>query len=165
MSRQRCWASRDLDPAGRRRERYAVLTAGPGAGFTLIELLMAMVIIGVAAVVFLNSFRNLLPRSPTPAEVTQAGHLAQQRLEAVLGQRRRLGYAGIIDPCASSPPSPPAPCSILQDYAVTVTGVSPFVTWPINTDTNLYRLITVTVKDLNGAGMTMAVETALVANY
>ena len=130
-------------------------------GFTLIEIIMAMAVIGIAAVVFLNSARSLFPGSLTPASVTQASHLAQARMELLLGWRDQVGYSFNTDPCSASPGA--EPCAGISGFSVAVSGVNPVLSWPVVTDTVRFRRIVVTVT--NGSGTTLAQDTAIVANY
>ena len=132
-----------------------------GSGFTLIEIIMAMAVIGIAAVVFLNSARSLFPGSLTPATVTRASHLAQARMELLLSRRDQVGYSFDTDPCSTSPSA--TPCAGISGFTVAVSGVSTVLAWPVLTDTTRFRRIVVTVTDSNGT--TVAEDTAIVANY
>lgn len=128
-----------------------------GRGFTLLEVLMAIVILGFAATVFLTSFRDLLPRGPSTANIGIASQLAQERLTLVLEQRMRLGYAGMSDPCGSS-----ALCTSVSGFTVTLSGLSVSTSWGMDTDTQRYRVITATVTHSSGK---LAEESIVVANY
>lgn len=130
-------------------------------GFTLIEIIMAMAVIGIAAVVFLNSARSLFPSSLTPASVTRASHLAQARMELLLGRREQAGFGFNTDPCAASPGA--ASCAGIAGFTVNVSGVNPIVPWPAVPVVTRFRLVTVTVT--NSSGTTLAQNTAVVANY
>lgn len=130
-------------------------------GFTLIEIIMAMAVIGIAAVVFLNSARSLFPSSLTPASVTRASHLAQARMELLLGRRDQVGYSFNTDPCSTSPGA--EPCAGIEGFTVAVSGVNPVLSWPVLTDTTRFRRIVVTVT--HSSGTTVAQDTAVVANY
>lgn len=72
-------------------------------GVTLIEMIAFIVIAGIAMVVLVQVFAVSTRGSHTGKQLTQAVHLAQQRLEVIRGQRARLGYAGFTsvtyDPC------------------------------------------------------------------
>lgn len=131
----------------------------PARGFTLIELIVTLVIVSVAAVALFTMFADVLPRSPTPAQVTQAEQLAQERMELILGQELLLGFGSTaLDPCPG-----PAICTVTSGFTVTSSGANALVAWPVDNDTGRYRLITVTV---NGpAGTQLSQLAALVANY
>jgi len=111
-------------------------------GFTLIEVVVFIVVVGVAAVALLQMFRQMLPRSPTPAQMAQASQLAQERLELIMGRRSVVGFAGLNDPCSGSPPPL---CNTTYGYTVAVTGVSAAVAWNGNPTAD-FRLITVKVS-------------------
>ncbi len=137
-------------------------------GLTLIELVVFIVIVGIAAFALLGSFRALLPRSPTAAQLTQATQLAQERVELILGQRNSplagRGYNNTVDldPCNVGAPSV---CTSTFGFTVTSagTGTAPasWVQWNGNPTTN-YKLVTVTVK--LGAP-TLATQSAVLSNY
>ena len=122
---------------------------------------MAMAVIGIAAVVFLNSARSLFPSSLTPASVTRASHLAQARMELLLGRREQVGFGFNTDPCTANPNA--APCAGIAGFTVTASGVNPVVPWPAVPVVTRFRLITVTVT--HSSGTTLAQDTAVVANY
>lgn len=126
-------------------------------GFTLLEVVLAIVILGFSGTVFLHAFRELLPRSPSTANIGIANQLAQERMAAVLEQRTRLGYAGMSDPCGSS-----VICNSVSGFTVTLSGLSVSSTWPLDADTQEYRVISVEVTHSSG---TLARESAIVANY
>jgi len=137
-------------------------------GLTLIELVVFIVIVGIAAFALLGSFRALLPRSPTAAQLTQATQLAQERVELILGQRNSplagRGYNNTVDldPCNVGTPNV---CTNTLGFAVTSagTGTVPgsWLQWNGNPTTN-YKLVTVTVK--LGAP-TLATQSAVLSNY
>ncbi len=126
-------------------------------GFTLLEVVLAIVILGFGATVFLNAFRELLPRSPSTANIGIASQLAQERMALVLEQRLRMGYAGMADPCGVS-----VICNAVSGFTVTLSGLSVSSGWALDTDTQRYRVISVTVTHSSG---TLAREDAIVANY
>lgn len=130
-------------------------------GFTLIELIVAMSIIGIAAVVFLNNARSLFPAGLTPATMTRASHLAQARMELLLSRREQVGYNFNTDPCTANPGA--TICAGVSGLTVTVSGVASVLSWPVATDTARFRRIVVTVT--NSSGTTVAENTAIVANY
>ncbi len=85
-----------------RRARVPAATAAI-RGVTLIEMIAFIVIAGIAMVVLVQVFSVSTRGSHTGKQLTQAVHLAQQRLEVIRGQRERLGYSGFTavtyDPC------------------------------------------------------------------
>ncbi len=144
------------DPShGARTQRW--LKTARRTGFTLLEVLMAIVILSFGATVFLNAFRDLLPRGPSTANIGIASQLAQERLTLVLAQRVRRGYAGMSDPCGSS-----VLCNSVSGFTVTLSGLSVSTSWGLDTDTQRYRVITATVTHASG---TLAQESVIVANY
>lgn len=72
-------------------------------GVTLIELVAFIVIIGIVVVAMVQAFSGTARGSHYGREMTVATQLAQQRMEVILGQRKRLGFAGFTnanyDPC------------------------------------------------------------------
>jgi prepilin-type N-terminal cleavage/methylation domain-containing protein len=129
-------------------------------GFSLVELLVFIVIFGIAAYALLRSFASVLPRSPTPAQLTQATLLAQERMELILGQRDALGYnAANLDPCGAGPA-----CTNALGYTVASAGtaVGTPVPWPANPATANYKLVTVTVSL---GGIPLATQSAVLSNY
>jgi len=131
-------------------------------GFTLVELLVFIVILGLAGYALFRSFGNVLPRSPTAAQLTQAMQLAQERMELILGQRDVRGYNNLVDldPCNVGAPSV---CTSTFGYTVTSAGTAPGapVAWPPNPATASYKLVTVTVA----LGGTLATQSAVLSNY
>ena len=132
-------------------------------GFTLVELLVFIVILGLAGYALFRSFGNVLPRSPTAGQLTQAMQLAQERMELILGQRDVRGYNNLadLDPCNVGAPSV---CTSTFGYTVTSAGTAPGapVAWPPNPATANYKLVTVTVA----LGVTtLATQSAVLSNY
>ncbi len=118
-----------------------------------------IVIMGIAAYALLSMFRQTLPRSPTPSELTQAAHCAQERMELILGRRVALGALGFSS--LALDPSGAATCPANVALNVTVTGASALVPWSVDGTTTRYRLITVTVDGTRR----LAELNALLANY
>lgn len=127
-------------------------------GFSLVELIAFIVIMGIAAVALLSMYRAVLPRGATPAEITLATELAQERMELILGQRAARGYSPVVslDPCPG-----PAICTPTAGYAVIVSGASPPLLW--SDVTGNYREIGVRV--LGPDGNQLASLSAVIANY
>jgi len=132
---------------------------GRGQGFTLLEMVVFIVIVGIAAVALFQTFRQTLPRSPTPTQLVQATQLAQERMELILGRRGVVSYAALNDPCVGG--TPPAICTSTFGYTVAVNGISSVVAWNGN-PTGDFKLVTVTVSL---GGTQLAQSDAVVANY
>lgn len=138
----------------------------PGArrvctGVTLVELIAFLVVVSIGAVALLGAYRNILPRAPTPAQITQASLLAQERMALILGERAAKGYASLnLDPCASSVL---AFCTSFPNGfgAPTVVGANALVPWQGNPTTS-YRQITVTATGPGGISLSYV---AVLANY
>ena len=135
-------------------------------GVTLIELIVFIVIMGIAVVTLLSMYRAVLPHGATPAQITLATQLAQERMELLLGQRAAYGYstAVLTDPCAGG--TPPAICTNLYapsgQYSILVTGVNPPVQWS-GLSVDNYRMLGVTV--LGPDGRQLANLSAVIGNY
>jgi Tfp pilus assembly protein PilE len=80
-------------------------------GVTLVELIAFIVIAGVVATAMFQAFSGTMRGSHLGKEMTQATQHAQQRMEVILGQRKRLGYTAFIggdyDPCDPPPLAAP----------------------------------------------------------
>ena len=135
-------------------------------GVSLIELIAFIVIMGISVVALLSMYRAVLPRGVTPAQITLATQLAQERMELLLGQRDASGYstAVLTDPCSGG--TPPAICTNQFTpsglYSIVVTGVNPPLQWSgISTDS--YRMLG--VKVLGPDGGQLANLSAVIGNY
>ena len=124
------------------------------AGVTLVELVAFLVVISIGAVALLGSYRNILPRAPTPAQITQAALLAQERMELIAGNRGVLGSSisaafatTALDPC----PSANAFCPLSSPgFGMQVLGGgTTAVAWLAN-PTTTHRQVTVTVSSASG---------------
>jgi type II secretory pathway pseudopilin PulG len=86
-------------------------------GVTLVELILFIVIVAVVAAAMFQAFSGTMRGSHLGKEMTHATALAQERMEIILGQRKRLGYtsfiAGDYDPC-QPPPALAAPWDVHQ---------------------------------------------------
>ena len=135
-------------------------------GVTLIELIAFIVIMGISVVALLSMYRAVMPRGTTPAQITLATQLAQERMELLLGQRAIYGYstAVLTDPCVGG--TPPAICTSQFTpsglYSIIVTGVNPPVQFSVF-GTDSYRMLGVTV--LGPDGNQLANLSAVIANY
>lgn len=139
---------------------------GRQRGVTLIELIAFIVIMGISVIALLSMYRAVLPRGATPAQITLATQLAQERMELLLGQRDALGYstAALTDPCAGG--TPPAICTSQYtpsgQYSIVVTGVNPPVQWS-GFSVDSYRMLGVRV--LGPDGNQLAGLSAVIGNY
>jgi len=135
-------------------------------GVTLIELIAFIVIMGISVTALLSMYRAVLPRGTTPAQITLATQLAQERMELLLGQRDANGYSTVVlaDPCVGG--TPPAICTDQFTpsglYSIVVTGVNPALPWSA-ISTNSYRMLGVQV--LGPDGNQLANLSAVIANY
>lgn len=146
------------------------MSSMPGAarqrGVSLIELIAFIVIMGIAVVALLSMYRAVLPHATTPAQITLATQLAQERMEILLGQRDASGYStvALADPCAGA--SPPAICTSLYTpsglYSIVVTGVNTPVQWS-GLSPDSYRMLGVQV--LGPDGGQLANLSAVIGNY
>jgi Tfp pilus assembly protein PilV len=127
-------------------------------GVSLIELIAFIVIMGISVVALLSMYRAVLPHGATPAEITVATQLAQERMELILGQRVARGYSPVtsLDPCPGA-----AICTPTTGYSVSVSGVSPPVLW--SDVSGNYRQIGVRV--VGPDGNQLASLSAVIANY
>lgn len=135
-------------------------------GVTLIELIVFIVIMGISVTALLSMYRAVLPHGTTPAQITLATQLAQERMELLLGQRDASGYstAVLADPCVGG--TPPAICTDQFTpsglYSIVVTGVNPALQFSgLNIDS--YRMLG--VKVLGPDGKQLANLSAVIANY
>jgi Tfp pilus assembly protein PilV len=135
-------------------------------GVSLIELIAFIVIMGISVTALLSMYRAVLPRGATPAEITLATQLAQERMELILGQRVASGYstAVLTDPCAGG--TPPAICTDQYTpsglYSIIVTGINPAVVWN-SVSTSSDRMLG--VKVLGPDGNQLANLSAVIGNY
>lgn len=137
-------------------------------GVSLIELIAFIVIMGISVVALLSMYRAVLPRGDTPAQITLATQLAQERMELIMGQRS-FGYTagGFSDPCVGG--APPAICTNQYTpsglYSIIVTGVNPALLFtgfsPLST--NSFRMFG--VKVLGPDGSQLVNLSAVIANY
>lgn len=137
---------------------FARATLAAQRGLSLIELIAFIVIMGISVVALLSMYRAVLPRSVTPAQITIATQLAQERMELILGQRDVLGYSPVtsLDPCPGA-----AICTAPSGYSVIVNGADSPVAW--SGVTSDYRQIGVQV--LGPDANQLANLSAVIANY
>ena len=135
-------------------------------GVSLIELIAFIVIMGISVTALLSMYRAVLPRGATPAQITLATQLGQERMELLLGQRDANGYSttALTDPCVGG--TPPAICTNQFTpsglYSIVVTGVNPAVQFS-GLSTNSYRMLG--VKVLGPDGNQLANLSAVIGNY
>lgn len=129
---------------------------GAQRGVTLIELVVFIVIMGISVTALLSMYRAVLPHGATPAAITLATHLAQERMELILGQRDAGGYSPLVDPCAASAA---AVCTPTTGYTISSVIVGGWSGIPVTS----YREIGVTVWGPDGTQS--AKLSAVVANY
>jgi len=135
-------------------------------GVTLIELIVFIVIMGISVTALLSMYRAVLPHGATPAQITLATQLAQERMELLLGQRELSGYstAVLTDPCVGG--TPPAICSNQYTpsglYSIVVAGINPPVLWS-GVSADSYRMLGVRV--LGPDGNQLANLSAVIGNF
>lgn len=153
----------------RRRQTFSSRYAVRGA--TLIELIAFIVIAGIVATAMVQAFSGTMRGLHLGKEITQGVQLAQQRMDVILGQRKRLGYAGFTlatyDPCLLAIPPFPASqaCAASAGYTVTSAPAAPGFAADacgVGTGTTC-RVITVTVTGPRGS--TVATVTRQVWSY
>ena len=141
--------------------RPARAASAAESGVSLIELVVFIVIMGISVVALLSMYRAVLPHGATPAQITLATQLAQERMELLLGQRVALGYSPVVDPCPGA-----AICTDQYTpsglYSIIVTGVDPAVPFS-GLSTSSYRMLGVQV--LGPEGNQLAELSAVIANY
>jgi hypothetical protein len=127
-------------------------------GVSLIELIAFIVIMGISVIALLSMYRAVLPRGATPAQITLATQLAQERMELILGQKVARGYSPVasLDPCPGA-----AICTPPSGYSVIVSGAGSPLVW--SGVTTSYRQIGVRV--LGPDNDQLANLSAVVANY
>lgn len=93
-------------------------------GFTLMELLIFILILGIIVAGLASIYPISLKGASLNTEYERALHLAQERMELIIGQRKTLGFTNFratnFDPCSRTPPSTVAICSLIPPgYSVT----------------------------------------------
>ena len=155
-----------------RRSRSGVARRDCG-GVSLIEVIVFIVITAVVVVGLVAGMSGAVRTAPVPREMHQGLQLAQGRMELILAQRSRLGFAGFtaatFDPCAP-PGGAQEACLAPVTYAVvapcfyTGAGTCGFGAANIcqGGDVN-YKCVRVRVTGPEGT--TVAELDAMVANY
>ena len=142
-------------------------------GVSLVELLIFIVITALVMVGLVAGMSGALRTAPKPRAMHQGLQLAQGRMELILAQRKRLGFAGFtaatFDPCAP-PGGAQEACLAPPTYTVVApcfyTGAATCGFGAANTcrggDVN-YTCVRVRVTGPEGT--TVAELDAMVANY
>lgn len=113
-------------------------------GLTFIEMVIFIVLIGILGVALLSTLWNPLTGAGTQEEAVFMTQLAQGRMEAVLGQKRREGFPG-TDPCSGG--ATLSTCNVPAGYTINTS----FGAWSGNPDTDEYQVITVSVTGPGGS--------------
>lgn len=119
------------------------------SGLTMIEMVVFIVVIAVLGVALMSAIINPLAGAGSQQEAVFATQLAQERLEVVLGQKRREGFPG-SDPCEGG--AGLATCNEPAGYDITTS----FDAWSGNPDTDNYRVITVSVASGGSGGYSVS---------
>lgn len=109
----------------------------------MIEMVIFIVVIGILGVALMTAFINPLAGAGTQQEAVFLTQLAQERLEVVLGQKRREGFPG-SDPCDAG--AGLATCNEPAGYSISTS----FNAWSEDSDTDNYQVITVSVTPSGG---------------
>ncbi len=132
-------------------------------GVTLVELIVAIVVLGVVVSGLATGFATVTRSAPLSKEMHQALQLAQGRMELILYQKQRLGFAGFtaatFDPCALG--GAQQACQSPTDFNVVS---SPPTSVTINGDAVDFKMVTVTVNGPPSGAQLVQLQ-ALVANY
>lgn len=95
-------------------------------GLSLIELVGFIVVMAVVMAGVVSALTGTLQRSATPRELNQGLELAQSRMEIILLQKERLGFAAFttsFDPCATATPEA---CVVPTGYTVSASLAQTF---------------------------------------
>jgi len=157
----------------RRGRRVCGIARRGCSGLSLIEVIFFIVITGLVLAGLVVGMSSALRTAPVPREMHQGLQLAQGRMELILAQRNRLGFAGFtsatFDPCAA-PGGAQEACLAPATYTVVApclyTGGGTCAFGAANTcngvDVN-YKCVRVRVTGPEGT--TVAELDAMVANY
>ena len=156
-----------------RNRRVSVVASRGCRGVSLVELIVFIVITAVVVAGLMSGMSAAVRTAPIPREMHQGLQLAQGRIELILAQRQRLGFAGFtnltFDPC--QPPGgaqeaclAPAAYTVVTPCFYTGAGTCGF--GAANTcqsgDVN-YKCVR--VRATGPQGTTLAQLDAMVANY
>ncbi len=80
------------------RERGLRNAESNEGGFTLIELIITIIVLAIAGIGVMSVFSNSMRTGANPLVVTQAAHLAREKMEIVIGDRQNTarGFSWII---------------------------------------------------------------------
>lgn len=126
-------------------------------GLSLIELVGFIVVMAVVMAGTVSALTGTLQRSATPRELNQGLELAQSRMEIILLQKERLGFAAFttsFDPCLTATPEA---CVVPTGYTVSASLAQTFSSSNAN-----FRVIQV---EALRSGERRAYLEAVVANY
>jgi prepilin-type N-terminal cleavage/methylation domain-containing protein len=130
-------------------------------GFTLIEIVITLVVLSIAAVGVLTVFSTGTMGSADPLIANTAAHLAQEKMDSIVGDRASFGYSWITAsryPAENPVAAAPSYNRSVQVICVTNTDLSTSVSCP-----QQYERVTVTVTPIAGSA---AVSLSTVfANY
>lgn len=121
-------------------------------GVTLMEMLVFLVVLSILTSGFFIAYREILTNVDQPGQISIATERAQARLDLIMGQKRRHGYANFIDPCDVGSPSP---------ICVVTTRVAPVVLPPSTT----VSTVTLVVTGQSDDGSVEVTLTSLLGNY
>lgn len=92
-------------------------------GFSLIELVIYIVIMGIIGLSIFAGMNTALESESIVDDNTQAMIIAQQRMEAIIGQRKTNGFTPFVDPCESPAFFPDELCAVgAYAFGYTVTS-------------------------------------------
>jgi len=78
-------------------QRILPLNLHGQGGYSMVELIMVIVFIGVAFVATIGMMTGSMQKSAQSETLTQAIFLAEQKMEAIRGDKNSLGYQYLID--------------------------------------------------------------------
>ena len=153
--------------------RVPVVASRGCRGISLVEVIIFIVITGLVLAGLVAGISGAVRTAPVPREMHQGLQLAQSRMELILAQRTRLGFAAFtgatFDPCAP-PGGAQEACLAPATYAVVApcfyTGAGTCGFGAANTcrggNAN-YKCVR--VRATGPGGTTLAELDAMVANY
>lgn len=142
--------------------RHTLICRLAQAGVTLIELVVFIVVIAITAAALLGAFRIVLPRTITAGQITQGTHLAQERMELILGQRVAQGFTNMTDPCGGFAGGV---CTPTANFTTSTTGFGVLVACPAAIDPSTATCKSFTVTVTGPSGDQISQVTAIVTNH
>ena len=88
---------------GQKQEKTPLISGGDAAegpqqaGYSLVELIMVIIFIGVAFVATMGMMSGSMQKSAQSEVLTQAIFLAEQKMEAIRGDKNSLGYHYLVN--------------------------------------------------------------------